>query len=591
MQVFSNFRSIILYLRPYRREVIYAVIALLFSSSAVLLLSQNLRHIVDNGLSQGDPATLNMAVLKTILVVFILGIATACRFFFITYIGEKLVCDIRRKIQNKILTMSPSFFEVNKAGELLSQLSSDTTVIYNVISSSLSVMLRNLVMLIGGMILLILTSPKLTAIIMVTVPVIVLPIIILGRYTRKLARNSQDKVAELTSISEEVINNIKTIQAYSQEDFERQRFERKLDETVKMGLERIVSRSALTFLMITGIFSTIAFVLWIGSKDVINNVITPGQLSSFIFLTVLCAASMGALSEVINNIQKAYGVSERISEFLNKKPDIVDVENPLRISQIEIFDAAAHEAAHHITSIVFDNVTFFYPAKKNIPALKNFSATFPVGKTTALVGKSGAGKSTIFQLLLRFYNIQRGVITYNGIDISKMLLSDFRREFAYVSQDPAIFSATIYENIAYGDPSAPSERIYNAAEIAAATGFINALPQGFETFVGEKGVRLSGGQKQRIAIARAFLKNPNVLLLDEATSSLDMQNEHDVQQGIKRLTQNRTCIIIAHRLSTIQHANNIIVMHNGEICEQGMHDDLIKAGGYYKGLYSKISEI
>jgi ATP-binding cassette subfamily B protein len=573
-RLLSEIRAVISYVKPYKREIIIAIVALLFSSSAVLMLSQSVRSVIDSGISLGNEAMLTTAIGRTLLIVLVLGIATAVRFYFITYIGERVVADIRRKINNKILILSPSFFEVNKAGDLLAQLSGDTTTIYNIISSSLSVMMRNIVMLIGGIILMMSTSLKLTSIIGLIIPLLVMLVAIMGRTTRQLARKSQDKVAELTSVTDEIIHNIKTIQSYGQEKYEEEKFEGKLSELITVSLNRITSRSILTFALIVGVFSTVGIVLWVGSRNVIEGSITPGQLSSFIFLTIICGASLVALSETINNIQKASGVSERISEFLMKIPEVKNCHNPLIIKDIV-----------NQPTIEFKNVTFFYPSKPELPILNNISIEFSGGKTTAIVGESGAGKSTIVQLILRFYNVAAGEILYSGIDISKIDLHSLRREFAYVGQDPAIFSTSIYENIAYSKPNATLEEVREAAIAAAAVEFIEELPKGFDTFVGEKGVRLSGGQKQRIAIARAILKNPKVLLLDEATSSLDNNNELLVQQGLQNLMKDRTCIIVAHRLSTIKNADKIIVVKDGILHEEGKHNDLIALDGYYSKLY------
>jgi ATP-binding cassette subfamily B protein len=513
--------------------------------------------------------------MNTLLVVIVLGIATAVRFYFITYVGERVIADIRRKINDKILSLSPSFFEVNKAGDLLSQLSGDTTMIYNIISSSLSVMMRNIVMLIGGITLMLSTSLKLTGVIGLVIPLLVLLVAVMGRTTRKLSRKAQDKVAELTSLTDEIIHNIKSIQSYAQEEYEKTRFEGKLSELISISLDRIASRSLLTFGLIVGVFSTVGIILWVGSFDVIKGNISAGQLSSFLFLTIICGASLVALSETINNIQKASGVSERISEFLMTIPAITNCDQPM------LLDPQDKNA-----EIRFDGVTFFYPAKPEVAVLNNISLLFESGKTTAIVGESGAGKSTIIQLILRFYDVSSGDILYNGIALPGINLHSLRSEFAYVSQDPAIFSASILENIAYSKPHATLDEVKHAAEAAAAMEFIVDLPNGFNTFVGEKGVRLSGGQKQRIAIARAFLKNPKVLLLDEATSSLDNHNELLVQQGLQNLMKHRTCIVIAHRLSTIKNADKIIMIRGGVVCEEGTHESLFKMAGYYSKLYN-----
>lgn len=573
-KLLEEIKAVMSYVKPYKKELIIAIVALLLSSSSVLMLSQSVRNVIDQGISVGNEEMLSSAVIRTGVVVLLLGIATAVRFYFITYVGERVIADIRRKINNKILSLSPSFFEVNKAGDLLAQLAGDTTTVYNIISSSLSVMMRNIVMLTGGIILMLSTSLKLTSIIGLVIPLLVVLVAVMGRTTRKLSRGAQDKVAELTSVTDEIIHNIKTIQSYAQEDYEKNRFEGKLSELISLSLNRIMSRSLLTFALIVGVFSTVGIILWIGSADVIKGTISPGQLSSFIFLTIICGASLVALSETINNIQKASGVSERISEFLSKVPDIRNPEIAIALDENNIK-----------AEIIFNKVTFFYPSKPEIPILNNLSLSFESGKTTAIVGESGAGKSTIVQLILRFYDVSNGRILYNGIDLPKINLHNLRREFAYVSQDTAIFSASIFDNIAYSNPEANLDDVREAAKAAAAMDFISELPKGFDTFVGEKGVRLSGGQKQRIAIARAILKNPKVLLLDEATSSLDNHNELLVQQGLQNLMKNRTSIIIAHRLSTIQSADKIIVIRGGVVCEEGTHNSLLEIDRYYSKLY------
>lgn len=570
--IFNEIRSVIDHIKPYKKEVIIAMIALFFSSSSVLMLSQGVRYVIDQGISVENEQMLRHAVIRTFLIVLLLGAATAIRFYFITSVGEKVLSDIRRRINDKILSLSPSFFEKNKAGDLLAQLVGDTTTIYEIISSNLSVLIRNVIMLVGGVAFMVSTNLRLTLIIAVIIPLLAVLVIIMSRTTRRLSRQTQDKVAELTSVTDEIIHNIKAIQAYAQEDFERLRFQNKLSELTAVTLNRISARATLTFGLIVGIFSTVGIILWVGSLDVIRGLISPGELSSFIFLTILCGASIVALSETINNIQKASGVSERIAEFLEREVEVKNPSNPTRISDMQ----------EPLGNIEFKDVSFSYPSRMLV--LKGISMKFPAGKTTAIVGESGAGKSTIIQLILRFYNITSGTITYSGIDITKIDLQDLRNEFAYVSQDPAIFSASIHENIAYGSPSATQEQVYAAAQ-AAALDFVEKLPDRFDTFVGEKGMRLSGGQKQRIAIARAILKNPKVLLLDEATSSLDSKNELLVQQGLSKLIANRTCIIVAHRLSTIKNADNIIVIKKGQVHEQGKHEQLLQSNGYYSLLY------
>jgi ATP-binding cassette subfamily B protein len=581
----SQIKTFLSYLKPYKKEASLALIALIVSSLAILIFSYMIKALIDEGLFLAKKDFFDSNLIKTFLVILTLGFATALRFFLITSLGEKLLADLRREIHNKILSLSPSFFENHKAGDLLAQLSSDTTTIYDIVSSSLSVLMRNSLMLIGGIILLISNSLKLTLLIFMVIPILVLVVIIMGRETKKLGRDAQDKVSELTSLTDEVLNNIKTIQAYCQEDFEKSKFSNKLEETLQISLKRITSRAFLTFILIVGVFATIGLVLFIGTGDVVAGQLTKGELSSFLFLTILCGASFIALSETLNSIQKASGVSERISEFLSQKPEIFNEVNSVKLNEIKVYQS--EELYQAKGDLIFDKVTFCYPAKPEIPAIKNFSAKFESGKTTALVGESGSGKSSIFQLILRFYKISTGHILYHGLDYSKIDLKDLRNEFAYLGQDPAIFSASIFDNIAYSKPDATEAEVRKAAELSAALEFIEKLPKKFETFVGEKGVRLSGGQKQRIALARAFLKNPNLLLLDEATSALDSHNEKLVQEGLNSLSKGRTTIVIAHRLSTIEKADKILVMQEGKLVEEGKHEDLMEKKGYYYQLYSK----
>lgn len=563
------------YLTPYKKYIVGAIIALTVTSSSVLALGKGVGYLVDEGLGGHNPKLLDAALLVLLLVTAMLAVGTFARFYFVTYVGERVVADIRRDIYRHIIHLSPEFFETTKSGDILSRMTTDTTLLQVVISSSLSVALRNMLMLVGGMVLLFITSPKLTGVVLVVVPMVVIPIVFLGRKLRKLSRKSQEKVSDLTSHAEESISGIKAIQAFVREDMECSYFQGFINDALKAALARIRIRAMLTALVIMFVFGSIGFVLWIGGHDVLSGKMSAGKLSSFIFYSLVVAGATGAISEVIGDLQRAAGAAERLMELLNVRSSVAD-------------PAVSTSLPEKVAgNIVFDNVTFTYPTQPGHASLKNFSLKVAAGQTIALVGPSGAGKSTVFQLLLRFYDTAHGNITIDGVNIRHIKLKELRNVFGLVPQEPIIFSGTAYDNILLGRPGASKKEVEAAAEAAAATEFIQELPKGWHSFLGEKGVRLSGGQKQRIAIARAFLKNPAILLLDEATSALDAANEKTVQKAFKRLMENRTTIVIAHRLSTIQNADRIIVLDGGMMIEEGSHKSLIKE----KGIYAKLAKL
>ncbi|KIE05892.1 ABC efflux transporter permease/ATP-binding protein [Candidatus Jidaibacter acanthamoeba] len=567
----KSLKYLIKYIKPYKYQVFLMIIALIFTSSSVLIIGRSLQYVIDSGLSQHNPAMLDRALIYLICTILVLAFSTAARYYLITLVGEKAIADIRRDIYHQILRLSPSFYESNKSGEILSRMTTDTTLLQTVIGTSLSMAMRNFLMLIGGVILLITTSPKLAGMMGLVIPLVILPIVFFGKKMRIYSKLSQDKVAEVSAHTEETITGIKTIQAYTHEDEEKIIFRNKLGEVIDTSLKRIKSRAFLISIVISLVFGSIGLILWVGGHQVLDGTLTPGELSSFIFLAVVAAGAFGALAETMGDLQKAAGATERLVEFLGIAPEIVSSKDAILLSN---FTGA----------IKVEDLTFYYPSKKSKASLENISLTIAPNKVTAIVGESGAGKSTIFQLLLRFYDTERGKILLDGTDIKDIQLENLRLQFAYVSQDPLIFSTSAYENILYGNPKASYEEVINASKAAAALEFIEKLPNGFDTYLGEKGVRLSGGQKQRIAIARAFLKNPKVLLLDEATSSLDSKNEKLVQQALENIMQNRTTIIIAHRLSTVRNANTIYVLKEGKLVEHGTHDELITANGEYNRL-------
>ena len=560
------------FLRPYWRRILGASIALVISSATVLVLGQGLRYLVDAGLKASNTHFLDQAVGILLATVVVLALSTYCRFYLVSWIGERVVADLRKAVFDRIIAMSPAYFEMTKTGEVLSRLTTDTTLLQTVIGSSVSLALRNFLILLGGLVMLAVTSVKLTGIVLAVVPIVVVPIMTFGRRVRALSRRSQDRIADVGAYAEEMINAIRTVQAFTHEETDRADFLARVTESFDVAIARIRVRAFLTAVVILLAFGAVAFVLWIGGYDVVQGRMTGGQLSAFVFYAILVAFAVGTLSEVFGDLQRAAGATERLLELLAIEPDIAAPAHPRPLPVLPR------------GRVDFESVMFFYPSRPDRPSLDDFSLTIEPGETVALVGPSGAGKTTVFQTLLRFYDVASGTVRVDGVNIREVDPKELRRRVGLVAQDPVIFSASALENIRYGRPEASEAEVRAAAEVAAADTFLEQLPEGFDTFLGEKGVRLSGGQRQRIAIARTVLKNPAILLLDEATSALDAESERAVQIALERLSKARTTVVIAHRLATVLKADRIVVMDAGRIVAQGSHEALIRAGGLYARL-------
>ena len=568
----SQIRPLFRFVRPYRRMVVGALIALTISAASVLAMGVGLRLLIDQGLGGDNIHLLNNALLYLIGMVVLLAASTFSRFYLVSWLGERVVADIRNAIFSRVLRLSPAFFETNKTGELLSRLTTDTTLLQTVIGSQASSALRNLILLTGGIVMLFITSPRLTGLVFLLVPVVVVPIIILGKRVRQRSRLSQDRIADLGGQAEEALNAVHTVQAFGQEANIEARFTDRVEKAFDTAISRVQARAFLTAFVILFVFTGIALVLWLGGHDVLDGRLSGGELSSFLFFAVVVAGSVGSLSEVYGDLQHAAGAAERLVELLRQDSDIAAPENPEALPE-------PPEGA-----VALEQVTFSYSSRPDEPALSDYSLKVAPGERVALVGPSGAGKTSVFNLLLRFYDPSQGEVQVDGMDLRRVQPESARARFGLVPQDPAIFAANAWDNIRFGRPDADNEAVRAAARAAGAEAFLDALPEGFDTFLGEKGMRLSGGQKQRLAIARAILRNPTILLLDEATSALDAESERAVQEALETLMVNRTTLVIAHRLATVQKADRIIVMEQGRVVAEGTHDTLVAEDGLYARL-------
>ena len=563
------------YLRPYRGRVVLATLSLLVAAGTVLAFGACLRALIDRGFAQGRPDILNYALASLLAVAVVLAIASGARFYLVSWLGERVVGDLRKDLFAHVVRLGPAWFEIKRSGDVMSRISADAQLIEQVIGSSASVALRNSLMCVGGIVMLVVTNPKLALMALAVVPLTVVPIVLFGRKVRALSREAQARMADMVSEGGETLDAVRTVQAFAQEDRAAARFGVATERAFVAAVQRITRRAIMTTLVIFIVFAAVGFLLWMGGHDVLTGRISAGDLTAFVFYAVLVASSGGAISETIGDLQRASGAAERLAELASEPPVLVEPANPMSLPKPTQ------------GTVAFDGVSFRYPTRPDSLALDRFDLAVAPGETVAIVGPSGAGKTTVFNLLLRFYDPEVGTIRVDGVDIRELRFAELRRALAIVPQEPVLFSASVADNIRYGRPDASDSEVRAAADAASATGFIETLPQGFATDLGVRGLRLSGGQRQRLAIARALLCDPAILMLDEATSALDAESELAVQQALDRLMHKRTTLVIAHRLATVQKADRIVVVDGGRVVDVGRHADLVRRGG----LYARLAEL
>ena len=560
------------FLIPYKWKIIAALCVLVVSSSMVLAFGSGLRVLIDKGFADGDGVLLDVALALLLAASFILALASYGRFFLVSWIGERVVSDVRKKVFDHVIRLDPGFFEVTRIGEVLSRLTTDTTLLQVVVGSSASIALRNILMVIGGVVMLLVTSAKLTGLVILVVPLVIVPIIVFGRKVRHLSRESQDRIADVSAFSEESLNGLRTVQAFGHETLDSKRFSDLTESAFATAVARISARALMTAVVIMLVFGSVGIILWIGGHAVLDGTMSTGDLAAFVFYAVVVAGSTGAISEVIGDMQRAAGAMERLMGLLAMRPMITAPSKPKPLPTPPHGD------------IRFEGLSFSYPSRPDTAALDDISLHIGAGETVAIVGPSGSGKTTVFQMLMRFYDPASGQLLLDGVNVIEADPIQVRARFGLVSQDPVIFAASAMENIRYGRPGADDAEVRAAAEAANADTFITKLPEGYNSFLGEKGIRLSGGQRQRIAIARAILRNPAVLLLDEATSALDAESERKVQAALEHVCKGRTSLIIAHRLATVVTADRIVVMDQGRVVAQGTHAELTQSNELYANL-------
>lgn len=560
------------FLKPYLTQITIASVALVFTAALTLGLVQYVRLIVDRGFVEGSTQSLNTAILGFLIVAVLQAIGTFARFYWVSWLGERVTADIRKAVYKHIINLHPGYFEDNLSGEIQSRITTDTTLIQSVIGSSASIALRNLLMMIGGTLFLFITNPKLTSVVLLCIPLVIGPILFFGRKVRRLSRDSQDEIANVGAYVGESIQQIKTVQAYNQQAHNDGVFSRYVETAFNVAKDRILMRSVLITVVMTLVFAALAVMIWVGGQDVINGRMSAGELTAFVAYAVIVATAVGAISQVISELQRAAGAMERLIELLEAESLIQAPAVPAKL--VDAFTG----------QLDFKSVSFAYPSRPDTLALDEVTLTVRPGESLALVGPSGAGKSTLLDLVLRFYDPLKGNLTLDGVDVRDLTPTELRSHIAIVSQQPALFTGSVIDNIRFGRPDASLDEVRAAAESAFASEFIELLPQGYDSFLGEAGVRLSGGQRQRLAIARAILNDPEILLLDEATSALDAESERKVQIALEKLMKGRTSLVIAHRLATVMNVDRIAVLENGRLIATGTHGSLLKDCELYANL-------